>query len=98
MVSYNKQNTINLTPKSTPFEAFDKINQVVLNGITDNMASLVQAGKYGIITTTETTTDEFYVIKFILEEYTIQSNTKIDGQVISDGGLVVKEQYPCSMQ
>ena len=40
--SYNNWNIIHLTPKSTPFEEFDEIHQVVLYGISDNMASLVQ--------------------------------------------------------
>ena len=40
--SYNNQNIINITPKSTPFEVFEKTNQVVLDRISDNMASLVQ--------------------------------------------------------
>ena len=40
----------------------------------------------------------FYVIPFISDAYTLQSNTTIDGQVISAGGLVVKAKYICSMQ
>ena len=42
MDSYNNWNIIHLTPKLTHFEAFDEINQVVLDGISDNTASLVQ--------------------------------------------------------
>ena len=38
MGSYNNWNIIDLTPKSTPFEAFYEIHQVVLDGISDNMA------------------------------------------------------------
>ena len=30
--------------------------------------------------------------------YTLQENTKIDGQIITAGELVVKAQYLCSMQ
>ena len=60
--SYNNCNIINLTPKSTPFEVFDEINQVVLDGISDNMASLVQSGMYGVINTDDTIKNEFYVI------------------------------------
>ena len=36
--TYNNLNIIELTPKSTPFEAFDEINQGFLEGISDNMA------------------------------------------------------------
>ena len=40
------------------------------------MASLVQSGKYGIINIADTTTNEFYVVQFISETYTLQNNTK----------------------
>ena len=62
------------------------------------MASLVESGKYGSINTIDTTTNVFYVIMFILEAYTLQDNTTIDGKIITSGGLVVKAQYICSMQ
>ena len=47
------------------------------------MASLVQSGMYGAINIDYTTTNGFYVIKFMSEAYTILTNTQIDGQVIS---------------
>ena len=34
----------------------------------------------------------------ISEAYTLQDNTIIYGKIITDGGLVVKAQYICSMQ
>ena len=98
MVSYNNWNIIHSTPRSIPFEAFDEINQVVIDGIRDNMASLVQSGKYGVINTADTITNGFYVTKFILEAYTLQNNTKIDGHIIYAGELVIKAQYLFSVQ
>ena len=62
------------------------------------MASLVQSGMYGAINTDDTTTNVFYVIQFLSQEYTLQNNTTIDGKVISAGELVVKAQYLCSMR
>ena len=47
------------------------------------MASLVQLGMYGAINTDDTTTNGFYVIQFLSDAYTLQSNTTIDRQVIS---------------
>ena len=44
LVSYNNWNIIYLKPKSTPFESFDEIHKVVLDGTSENMASLVQSG------------------------------------------------------
>ena len=62
------------------------------------MASLVQLSMYGTIDTDETTANSFYVIQLLSDAYILQNNTTIDGQVISDGELVVKAQYICSMQ
>ena len=81
--SYKNWTIIELTPKSVPFEAFDKIHQVVLYRISENIASLFQPGMYGAINTYDTTTNGFYVIQFLSEAYTLQNNTTIDGQVIS---------------
>ena len=83
---------------STPNDAFNEIQQVVLDGISDNMALLFESGKYGAINTTDTTTNLFYVIMFTSEEYALQDNTTIDGQIITSGKLVIKAQYLCSMQ
>ena len=87
-----------MSHKSTPSDAFDEIHQIILDGISDDMASLVESGKYGAINTTDTTTNIFYVIMFTSEAYTIQKITTIDGKIITSGELVVKAQYLCSMQ
>ena len=50
---------IQLSQKSTPYDAFDEIHQVVIDRISDNMASLVESGKYGAINTTDTKTMDF---------------------------------------
>ena len=76
---YKNWNIIELTPKSTPFEAFDDIHKVVLDGISENMASLFQSGMYDVINKYDTKTNGLYVIKFISEAYTLQNNKKIDG-------------------
>ena len=44
------------------------------------------------------TTNEFYVIMFISEAYTLQDNTKVDGKIVTAGELFVKARYLCSMQ
>ena len=72
---------------------FDEIHQVVLDGIIENIASLVQSGMYGAINTAENTYKLFYVIQLISEVYTLQKNTTIDGKGISAGELVFKAQY-----
>ena len=79
-------------------ETFDEIHQVVLDGISDNMASLVESIKYGAIKTTDTSTNEFYVIMFTSGAYTLQENTTIDGKILIAGELVANEKYLCSMQ
>ena len=96
--SFNIWNTIKFSQKSTLSNAFDEILQVVLDGISDNMASLFELGKYGAINKTDTTTNGFYVIMFTSEAYTLKENTTIDVQIITAGELVVKAQYIFSMQ
>ena len=67
----NNWNIIELSSKSTSSETFDEIHQVVLDGISDIMASLVESGKYGAINTTDTSTNGFYVIMFTSGAYTL---------------------------
>ena len=62
---------IKLSQKSTSSDTFDEIHQVVLDVISDNMASLVESVTYGAINTTETSTNGFYVIMFASGAYTI---------------------------
>ena len=83
--SFNNQNIIKLSQKSTSSDAFDEIHQVVLDVISDNMASLVESVKYRAINTTDTGTNGFYVIIFTSEAYTLQDNTTIDGKIITAG-------------
>ena len=74
-----------MSSKSTSSETFDEIHQVVLDCISDNMASLVESGKYGAINTTDTSTNGLYVIMFTSGAYTLQENTTIDGQILISG-------------
>ena len=84
--------------KSATFDEFDEINEVVLDGISDNMASLVESGTYGSINTTDTSTNIFYVIMFTSESNLLQYNTTVDRKIITAVELFVKAQYICSMQ
>ena len=71
--SFHNWNIIKLSPKSTSYDTFDEIHQVVLDEISDNMDSLVESGKYGSINTTETSTNGFYVIMFTSGAYTLKA-------------------------
>ena len=62
------------------------------------MASLVQYDKYGTINISETTTNEYYVNKFMSQVYTLQNNTIIDGKNIYADEFVFKAKYLCCMQ
>ena len=83
--SFKNWNIIQFSHKSTPYDSFDEIHQVVLDGISDNKSSLFESGKYGSIYTTDTTTNEFYVIIFISEAYKVQDKTAIDVHIITTG-------------
>ena len=93
MVPYCNWNIIDITPKSIPSEAFDEIHQVVFDGISENMVSLVQLDMCGAINIDYTTANGLYAIQFLSDAYTHQNNRTIDGQVISAGELVFKAQY-----
>ena len=56
LVSFNNWNIIKFPHKETTSEVFEDINQVVINGISDNMASFVKSGKYSAINEIDTTT------------------------------------------
>ena len=89
---------IQFSQTSTSSDPFDEIHQVVLEKISDNMASLVESGKYRAINKTDTSINGFYVIMLTSESYKLQENTTIYGQIITAGELVVKEKYLCSVQ
>ena len=74
-----------MSSKSTSSDTFDESHQVVLDVISDNMASFVESGKYEAINTTDTSTNGFYVIMFTSGTYTLQENISIDGQIITSG-------------
>ena len=65
---FKNWNIITLSQKSTTSEAFKAICQVVLDGISDNMASLFQYVKYCTINRTDTSKMGYYIITFVSEE------------------------------
>ena len=64
---FNNLEIIQLSHKATSFGDIDKINQVVLDSINDNMTALEKNGKCGAINKTYATTLGYYVIKFMSE-------------------------------
>ena len=50
---------IKFNNKTKPIKYFDEINKAVLDNISDNIASLIQKGKYRLINTTDTKTTGF---------------------------------------
>ena len=88
--SSNNWKTINFTNKTTPSEEFNEMHQVVIYGISENMASLVKTGKYGAINAEDTTTLGCYVVKYLSKPYKLQEDNTTDGKVIKAGYLSVK--------
>ena len=83
--AFNNWNIIQLSSNLTSSDTFDEIHQVLLDGISDNMASLFESGTYGATNTTDTSTNGFYVIIFTSGAYTLQDNTTIYGKIITAG-------------
>ena len=96
--SFNNCNIVTLSHKATTSKAFEEIYQVVIDEISENMASLVQSIKYGATNTTDTSKIGYYVIKFVSEPYTLQDKTTCDGQISSAYELVFKAQYLIRIQ
>ena len=68
------------------------MHKVVLDEISDNMASLVKLGKYGDINAADITTMGYYVIKYLAAPYILQEDKTKDGQVSKAGELVIKSE------
>ena len=64
-------NIVELSHKSTDSDVFDKIQHVVIDGISDNMALFIESEKYRAINKTDTTTNGFYVVILKSEAYTL---------------------------
>ena len=92
IISFNNWNIITFSHKATKSEAFEDIYQVVLDGISGNMSSLVQPNNFGAMNKIDTSKMGYYVIKFVSEVYNLRDNTKCNVQIISAGELVVKAQ------
>ena len=90
---FNNWAILKLSHESTSSEEIDKIYQVVLDAISDNMAALVQTGQYGAINTIDTATMGYYVIGFMWEPYNLQEETTCDGQISTAGKIFSKAQY-----
>ena len=88
--SFNNYDIITLSHKATTSDAFEDIHQVVLDGIRDNMDSLVQYGKYGAINKTGTSKIGNYSNNFVSEASTLQYDTTCDRNISSAGELVIK--------
>ena len=69
------------------------MHKLVLDGISDNMASISQLGKYGYINAEDTTTIRYYAIKYLSEQCTLQEDQTTYGQVSNAGKLLVKSEY-----
>ena len=82
------EDILSLIPSRTTWCISSNVSdEVDLDGISDNMDSLVESGIYGSTNTFDTSTIVFYVIMFTSGAYTLQENTTFDGKIITDGEL-----------
>ena len=73
----NNWNIILFTNKTKSSEYFYAVHKVVLDGISDNMASLVQLGLYVAINAEDPTSMGYYVINYLSEPYGLQEDQTI---------------------
>ena len=88
--SFNNCNNIQLANETTCSEEFDEIHQVVLYGISANMESLLNNGKYSAINAAYTTYMAYYVMSYVSEPFALQYYITIDAQVSKSDELVVE--------
>ena len=88
--SFNNCNIIQFTIKTTSSEDFDVVHKLFLDGINENMASLIHLRKYGAINVVDTTTMSYYSINCLYKPYTIQEDLNTHGQVSMAGEIVVQ--------
>ena len=91
--SFNNRNIINFSDKATSSLDIDKINQVVLDRISENMAALEKMGNCDAINTIDTPKMGYYVIKLFSEAYTLQEDTTCNGKISASVELFFKAQY-----
>ena len=90
LVSFNDCNIIQFKNKTTSSEYFYEVHKVVLNGISANMASLIQNRNFGAINAADTTTLGYYIVDYFSYTLTIQEYITTDGKISESGELVVR--------
>ena len=63
--SFNYWNIIRLTNKTTCIEEIDEVHKLFMDGISVNMASLLQTGKYGDTNDTDPTKLWYYIVRYV---------------------------------
>ena len=63
---------------------------VLIDAISDNIASLGHGIEYGAINTAYTTTMRYYIVKYVFEAFKLQEYITTDGQLSKRGELVIR--------
>ena len=87
---FNKWIIITFSNKTTKGEEFEEFHQVIIDGISDNMASLVQPNQYRAMNTTYSTKLGYYVAKHVSKDYTLKEDTTRDRKIIAADEISVK--------
>ena len=87
----NYWNIIQFTNKTTLSKEFYDIHEVVIDGISDNIAPLV-SGQDGAISITDQTTTGYCVVKYVSYDFILQEYVTTYGQVSKAGELAVRSE------
>ena len=77
--AFNNWNTIQLTNKNSFPNDFDDIHNVFLDGIRENMVSLVQEVKYGDINASYLTIIGYLIAQCVSDDFALQQDTTLYG-------------------
>ena len=91
--SFNNWNIIQFSNRKISSKEFYAVHTVVLDGLSENTAYLVQPGKCGNINAADLTTMDCYVIKYLSEPYTLKEDQTTDVQLSKPGENLVKAEY-----
>ena len=92
--AYNDWVIMDFKNKATPEEEFDELHAIVLDGMAESKAQLVEIDGYGALSTDDDRTEGYYIVRFVSCAYTLQEDTQTEaGDILKQGELVCDAVY-----
>ena len=79
--------------RKTPVEEFQEIHKIVLDDIATNMGKLVKDNNFGVVNANDFLADDFYIVRFVGNPYTLQTAIKVDKDILPSGSMACKAEF-----